>query len=221
LGGGKTRVFEEFVEERQGLAPFRPKAGAGMCDLSPGSADKISDNGVLQSCRLRRIPRLLKYGWSWKICYHEIELSIPDLLRPGRPRSMRLSLALACSTPILSEKLPVVYQVLRSWPLLDDCAIPSQNPADCVFTVSLAPLRLVSATPPVGQFLVAGFPLPQRQREKKKSCAQKMGLGCLHFFFGVSPGLRGCRLIVVGLISMLMMSHCPIPDPVASLLCNF
>lgn len=183
-GAGRGEVFEEFVAERQGSAPFptgRLKARPCMCNLVPGSADKISDNGVFQSCRLQPILRLLKDGWSWKRCYHEIELTISDLLRPDHSRAMRSSLALACSAYFVRE---VAGDVPGTW-VLGSCRRlrHSQTPPTVSSPSPLAPLRLVFATPPVGPVPVAGIPLPQRRAagEKKVLHAED---------FGVSPGLR-------------------------------
>lgn len=205
MGGGKRRVFEEFVAARQGSAPFptgRLKARPCMCDLIPGSADKITDDGVFQSCRLHRILHLLNDGWSRKRCYHGIKLSGSDLLRPDNSRAMRLSLALACSAYFVREVAGGVpgTLILGSSRRLRH----SQTPPTVSSPSPLAPLRLVFATPPVGPFPVAGIPLPQRRAaagEKKVLHAED---------FGVSPGLL---LIMVGLISMLlMMSHRPAPN---------
>lgn len=212
-GAGRGEVFEEFVAERQGSAPFptgRLKARPCMCDLVPGSADKISDNGVFQSCRLQRILRLLKDGWSRKRCYHEIELTISDLLRPYHSRAMRSSLALACSAYFVRE---VAGDVPGTW-VLGSCRRlrHSQTPPPCLHRLplrhcgwSLQPRLWGQSLWPASHFPSGG------QREKKKSCTPKI----LEFPLG-------CGLIMVGLISMLlMMSHRPIPNPVASLLCIF
>lgn len=163
------------MAERQGSAPFptgRLKARPCMCDLGPGSADKISDDCVLQSCRLQRILHLLNGGWSRKRCHHEMELSISDLLRLDHPKAMRSSLALACSAYFVREVAGGVpgTLVLASSRRLRH----SQTPPTVSSPSPLAPLRLVFATPPVGPFPVAGIPLPQRRAAGEKKVLQKI-----------------------------------------------
>ena len=52
-GCGRTRVFEEFVEERQGSATFFPTGklmeGRGTGDLALGSANKILGEDILKT----------------------------------------------------------------------------------------------------------------------------------------------------------------------------